>query len=483
MLSISRKREYRKQNIKYLLWICNIKPLIISQPIPLSETEFLMRKLSFVAVFLSAFSCQADLLTAVQAYEKQDFHKATQEFGALLPLANEQAAFNLGAMAYNAEGQPRDLVKAQAYFDFAAAREHQEAKTLADKIRPTLSAAQQKQAADLLAQLKQQVIVKPRDEMAATTSSDDARAPVRRFPPEYPKKAAQKGMFGSVAMRLLINEKGDVDAVDVLNAYPKGVFERDAIRALKRWKYTPGDRKTIGRVMLTFSLGEIDHKKVQVIFDEHKLWQYSALGSPQHQNAVASVLQIVRTNSDFSQFVDKSLPPVLGPIDKNFVASAKLVTNDLLLPADYDLNAFVTLNDQGVVTAVHDSDAKYLQKINAALLNRQITKADVPAGFYRLSAYDKKNQRLLTAQRIPQTYTDEYWMEQAARNGNLDAQRALAALRSEWEMYLLEQQDPVVQSWAGTRLVLDGKKAEGEKLLDAAIAKGHDTAKELKAAL
>ena len=68
-------------------------------------------------------------------------------------------------------------------------------------------------------------------------------------------------------------------------------------------------------------------------------------------------------------------------------------------------------------------------------------------------------------------------------NGNMDAQRALAALRTEWEMYLLEQQDPVVQSWAGTRLVLDGKKAEGEKLLDAAIAKGHATAKELKAVL
>ncbi len=442
-----------------------------------------MRKLSLVALLFSAFTVQADLLTALQAYEKQDYALAKQEFAALLPLANEQAAFNLGAMAYNAEGQARDLVKAQAYFDFAAAHQHPTAKTLADKVRPTLSAAQQQQAADLLAQLEHQIQIKPRQQGDSEAALHHNREAIRRIPPEYPKKAAQKGMFGSVTMRLLINEKGDVDAVDVLNSYPQGLFERDAIRALKRWKYAPGERKTIGRVLLTFSLGEIDHKKVQVIFDDNKLWQFSALGSPQHQNAVANLLQLVRTNSDFSQFVDKSLPPALGPIDKSFVASAKVVTDELLLPANYDLNAFVTLNDKGVVTAVHDGEAERLQKINSALLNQQITKADVPAGFYRLQAYDKKKQRLLTAQRIPETYTDEYWLEQAARNGNIDAQRALAALRTEWETYLLEQQDPVVQSWAGTRLVLDGKKAEGEKLLDAAIAKGHATAKELKAVL
>ena len=80
-----------------------------------------------------------------------------------------------------------------------------------------------------------------------------------------------------------------------------------------------------------------------------------------------------------------------------------MVTDELLLPANYDLNAFVTLNDKGVVTAVHDGEAERLQKINSALLNQQITKADVPAGFYRLQAYDKKKQRLLTAQRIPET--------------------------------------------------------------------------------
>jgi TonB family protein len=443
-----------------------------------------MRKFPLLALLISAFSTQADLLTALQAYDKKDYTKAAADFNQLIPLASEQAAFNLGAMAYNGEGQPRDLVKALSYFEFAATRQHPEAKTLAAKIRPTLSAAQLAQANTALQQLLLQVQVDSAKAAGLAETPEQDRLPLKRVPPQYPKKAASLGVFGSVTMRLLINEQGDVEAVDVLNAYPKGLFENDAVRALKRWKYQPGDSKTISRVMLTFSIGEIDHRKVERIFTEHKLWEYSALGSPTHQNALANLLQLARTQSDSAQFVDKTLPPALGPLNREFVAEAKTVANELNLPADYQLDTFVNLDEKGVVTAVHDDNTERLQKASAILLHKQLTKQDVPAGFYRLqSAFAKKSARLLQAKRIPQTYSNDYWLEQAARGGNLDAQRALAALQPEWEMYLLKQQDPVVQSWAGTRLILDGKKAEGEKLLDAAIAKGHATAKELKAVL
>ena len=35
------------------------------------------------------------------------------------------------------------------------------------------------------------------------------------------QKKPHKKVFGSVTMRLLINEKGDVEAVDVLDSYPQ----------------------------------------------------------------------------------------------------------------------------------------------------------------------------------------------------------------------------------------------------------------------
>lgn len=448
-----------------------------------------MRKLPLLALVLSALttplSAQADLLTALQAHENKDFAKAATEFQQLIPLASEQAAFNLGAMAFNGEGQPRDPVKALAYFEFAAKRHHSEAQALAEKLKASLSADEQQQAKVLLVKLEQQIKVERNISTTALQAQYDLeRKALKRFPPEYPKEAAARGAFGSVMMRLLVNEQGDVEAVDVLNAFPKGLFEREAIRALKRWKYEPGERKFIGRVLLNFSIGEIDQRKIQRIFTEFNLWQYAALGSPMHQNALANVLELARNQSAQTQFVDKSLPPALGPFSADFVKQAKIITDDLILPPGFENDAFVTLDANGRVTEVHDNDEKRLATLSASLVGHQLTTDKIDAGFYKLfSQYRKKGPRLLTAQRIPQTYNEDYWLDLAARGGNLDAQRALASSRANWEFYLLEQGDPVVQSWAGTRLILDGKKAEGEKLLDAAIAKGHNTAKELKAIL
>ncbi len=443
-----------------------------------------MRKLPLLALLCSAFASQADLLDAMKAYEKRDFNTAAQEFSALLPLANELAAFNLAAMAYNGEGQSRDPVKALAYFQLAAELGHAEAGAMAQKVSATLDATAQQQASSQLAALRQQIKVGRGDLAQLLELSDDNRPAIKRVEPQYPVDAAKRGLFGTVTMRMLVNEQGDVESVDVLNAFPKGVFEQAAVKALKRWKYAKADRKTVGRLVLNFSLDEIDQRKMQHIFTEYKLWEYSALGSPMHQNALASVLNLVRGQSGDTQLVDKTLPAQLGPLSADFVNSGKLVSDELQLPDGFTQNAFVTLDDQGVVLSVHDENEATQASLSAVLTGKRLTSDKVAAGFYKLqNRFDKWPARLLTAQRIPLTYSDDYWMQQAARGGNVEAQRAMAALWPEWELYLLEQQDPVVQSWAGTRLILKGQQAEGNKLLDAAIAKGHQTAKELKAAL
>ncbi|AVV82850.1 cell envelope biogenesis protein TonB [Shewanella putrefaciens] len=40
-------------------------------------------------------------------------------------------------------------------------------------------------------------------------------------------------------MRFTINELGGVDDVEVIQAEPKRLFDKEAIRALKKWKYKP----------------------------------------------------------------------------------------------------------------------------------------------------------------------------------------------------------------------------------------------------
>lgn len=63
-------------------------------------------------------------------------------------------------------------------------------------------------------------------------------------PPVYPQRALVKGIEGFVDVQFEVTEIGSTDQVRVVFANPEGVFDRAAIRAVKRWKYLPNeDRK------------------------------------------------------------------------------------------------------------------------------------------------------------------------------------------------------------------------------------------------
>ncbi|MEF1249447.1 TonB family protein [Vibrio owensii] len=57
--------------------------------------------------------------------------------------------------------------------------------------------------------------------------------------PRYPSKALKRKMEGYVVMRFTIDATGRPKDVEVIDAKPKRVFEKDAIRALKKSKYQP----------------------------------------------------------------------------------------------------------------------------------------------------------------------------------------------------------------------------------------------------
>lgn len=55
----------------------------------------------------------------------------------------------------------------------------------------------------------------------------------------YPQAALSRGISGNVTAKLIINERGTVDKVEILEAKPAGVFNREAIRAFYRYKFKP----------------------------------------------------------------------------------------------------------------------------------------------------------------------------------------------------------------------------------------------------
>ncbi|MEH6452472.1 MAG: energy transducer TonB [Psychromonas sp.] len=69
--------------------------------------------------------------------------------------------------------------------------------------------------------------------------SNQQAMPLYRVEPRYPSKALKQGAEGYVIMSFNIDPTGRAIDVKVKQANPRRMFEREAIRALKQWKYQP----------------------------------------------------------------------------------------------------------------------------------------------------------------------------------------------------------------------------------------------------
>ena len=85
--------------------------------------------------------------------------------------------------------------------------------------------------------------------------------PLVRIPPEFPQRAAARGVEGYVILRFTVTETGSVADPEVLRANPPGFFELAAKRAVMRWKYQPQIRngkptRVLTLTRITFQLAE-----------------------------------------------------------------------------------------------------------------------------------------------------------------------------------------------------------------------------------
>lgn len=72
-------------------------------------------------------------------------------------------------------------------------------------------------------------------------SSDGDYLPLVRVQPQYPRRAQERGIEGFVIVELTVAADGTVppESIVVLQAEPKGYFERAAIKAAQKFKYKP----------------------------------------------------------------------------------------------------------------------------------------------------------------------------------------------------------------------------------------------------
>ena len=86
--------------------------------------------------------------------------------------------------------------------------------------------------------------------------SNQQAMPLYRVEPRYPARAMKRGAEGYVVISFTIDPQGRPTDLKVQDAQPRRLFEKEAIRALRKWKYQPKivDGKAIAQLDQTVRL-------------------------------------------------------------------------------------------------------------------------------------------------------------------------------------------------------------------------------------
>lgn len=63
---------------------------------------------------------------------------------------------------------------------------------------------------------------------------------INRIQPIYPTEARRKEINGRVILRFVVDREGNVKQVKVVRAQPEGIFEENAMEAVRKWRFKPG---------------------------------------------------------------------------------------------------------------------------------------------------------------------------------------------------------------------------------------------------
>lgn len=63
--------------------------------------------------------------------------------------------------------------------------------------------------------------------------------PATKVDPDFPMEARQKGVEGFVLLQMDIDESGKPENIEVIKAEPRNLFEKEAKKAVRQWRYKP----------------------------------------------------------------------------------------------------------------------------------------------------------------------------------------------------------------------------------------------------
>ncbi len=104
-------------------------------------------------------------------------------------------------------------------------------------------------------------------DMNLKVGADTDVMPLVRIPPDYPRRASDRGIEGWVKVEFTITPEGTVTDAKVIDADPPGIFNEAAIRSILRWRYNPKMQEGVAvervgvRQVIRFELEKEKEKK------------------------------------------------------------------------------------------------------------------------------------------------------------------------------------------------------------------------------
>lgn len=77
---------------------------------------------------------------------------------------------------------------------------------------------------------------------ASLAAADAEYLPIVTVPPQYPNRAAQRGIEGWCLVEFTVNANGGVEDARVVDGEPPGIFDRSSLRAVARFRFNPKTR-------------------------------------------------------------------------------------------------------------------------------------------------------------------------------------------------------------------------------------------------
>ena len=222
-------------------------------PYTLIATEQSIGREDFVeAQRLSALIEKADPKAPALPRLKQTIAGAQQAVAARVETEKTKAVTDAEAKVLDEKRLAQQAEQQRVAAEALAAQQQQDAARNAEAAR---TAAAQREAEERAARETAARTAAAAPPPAAARAAAPTLRVVSAPSPRYPPEALRAGTSGEVLVEITVAPDGSVTNARVVRATPARVFDREALNAVRRWKFEPIDAATTTRRTLAFNPG------------------------------------------------------------------------------------------------------------------------------------------------------------------------------------------------------------------------------------